>query len=195
MTSATLRWVLAGAALLSVISVLLGFIALLTQKKYIDKASNRLLTEVEVKGFGRMKTNYPALVFVFLGFSLAFYVLFSARTWEQSSENVDWLITGQFKSNDTNRVWSPQNLALEQSPITTLVTPENGQFQLTVPIPLGLKFEDKYHYITYNDGKWSAQISTEAALSDWEHGGRTNLTEKGNQLRSYAPVSLVDMTQ
>jgi hypothetical protein len=195
MTTATVQWVLIGASLLSGISVLLGFIALLTQKKYIDKASDKVTTEVDVPGFGKMKTNFPALVFVFLGFGLAVYVLHSAQTLDQGSEDVDWLITGQFKSTDTNRVWLTQNLGLQQSPIIPYISAESGQFQLTVPIPRGLKFEDKYNYITYSDGKWSASISTAAALSSFNQGATTNLSEMKDGLRHYAPVFLEDMSQ
>lgn len=42
-----------------------GFIALLKQKTYLDPATRKPTTEVEIDGFGRLKTNYPALIFVF----------------------------------------------------------------------------------------------------------------------------------
>jgi hypothetical protein len=187
--------VLSGAGLLSVISVVLGFIALLTQKKYIDKATHEV-TEIEVKGFGKMKTNIPALAFVFLGFALAFYVVFSALGGgHRSAQEETWLIKGQFRSADSNRVWLARNLSLEQSPIIPTMTPETGEFTLEVPIPGERNFEDKYEYIAYNDGKWSAQISTKNALKDYEQGSRTNLIDKGPKSRKYAPVYLSDMSQ
>src|SRR5207248_1160733 len=56
---------------IAILSIILGFIALLSQKIYLDPATNQP-AEVEVPLLGKIKTNYPALVFVFLGAVLAF---------------------------------------------------------------------------------------------------------------------------
>jgi hypothetical protein len=41
------------------------FVALLKQKSYLDIRSGEII-EIEVPIFRKMKTNYPALIFVFL---------------------------------------------------------------------------------------------------------------------------------
>ena len=82
---------------ISVLSIILGFVALLTQKVYIDRERN-MPTQVEVPLFGKLKTNYPALIFVFLGFLMA-YVAFD-RSRELPKR--DWLITGSFVSDDSS---------------------------------------------------------------------------------------------
>ena len=59
--------------IISIIGIILGFVALITQKIYINPETSEA-TEVEIPFIGKIKTNYPALVFAFLGFGLAFYV-------------------------------------------------------------------------------------------------------------------------
>jgi hypothetical protein len=54
------------ALTLGTLGFLLGLIALLTSRIYIDKASNSTV-EVDVPLLGKLKGNYPALVFVLLG--------------------------------------------------------------------------------------------------------------------------------
>lgn len=57
---------------LSGLSIILGFIALLKQRTYID-ADTKQPTEIEVPIFGKLKSNYPALIFVFLGFDASIF--------------------------------------------------------------------------------------------------------------------------
>ena len=58
---------------LAAILIILGFIALLRQKTYIDSKTKQP-TEIEITKLGKFKSNYPALAFVVLGFVLAFFV-------------------------------------------------------------------------------------------------------------------------
>ena len=55
---------------ISGMSIVLGFIALLTQRIYVDTNTQKTI-QMEIPILGKMKTNYPALAFVFLGFVLA----------------------------------------------------------------------------------------------------------------------------
>ena len=57
---------------ISTLTIILGFIALLTQKIYID-TDTKQLTQIDIPMVGKMKTNYPALIFLFLGIFLAVY--------------------------------------------------------------------------------------------------------------------------
>ena len=53
------------------LSILMGFIALLAQKIYMK--NNNEVSEIEIPLIGKMKFNYPALIFVFIGVVLIFY--------------------------------------------------------------------------------------------------------------------------
>ncbi|MGH2508312.1 MAG: hypothetical protein ACRDHZ_13055, partial [Ktedonobacteraceae bacterium] len=64
---------LVGAAI-GAILIFLGFIALLSQKIYIDHRTNKA-TEIDVPILGKMKANYPALIFVFLGCAVVVFGL------------------------------------------------------------------------------------------------------------------------
>ena len=57
---------------IAALSIILGFIALIKQKVYLDKDTKKQ-TELEIPILGKLKTNYPSLVFVFLGFFLVYY--------------------------------------------------------------------------------------------------------------------------
>ena len=87
---------------LASISILLGFIALLKQKTYLDSKTNQP-TDVEVPLVGRLKTNYPALVFVFLGFCLAFYVVHKSLP----QKEIIWKITFYLNGLELERFSMP----------------------------------------------------------------------------------------
>jgi hypothetical protein len=57
---------------LAVLALVLGFFALLKQKTYID-ANSGAVTSVELPLIGKLKTNYPALVFVFASLLFAYF--------------------------------------------------------------------------------------------------------------------------
>ena len=80
---------------LSFLSVALGFVALLAQRTYLDKETQKPV-EIEIPVFGKMKSNYPALLFVFLGFALAFYAFDKSYP----PPKVEWVVTGALKAQD-----------------------------------------------------------------------------------------------
>ena len=65
MTESTIIYLLAG------LCFVLGFVALLKQKTYIDSQTNQP-TEIELPFVGKLKSNFPALVFVVVGAFLAY---------------------------------------------------------------------------------------------------------------------------
>ena len=73
---------------ISIFSIILGFIALLTQKIYIDPETKKPTVDVEIKFLGKLKTNVPALAFVFLGIALAVFAY-------SRPKQVDWTLQGQ----------------------------------------------------------------------------------------------------
>ena len=49
---------------ISILLIILGFIALLKQKTYIDSKTQQP-TKIKLPFFGEMITNFPALIFIF----------------------------------------------------------------------------------------------------------------------------------
>jgi hypothetical protein len=74
--------------------VVMGFFALLKQKLYIDSKTNKA-TEVSLPIVGKMKTNYPALVFVLVGFA-AMYPIYSFKQPDADAKD-DYLIKGRIE--------------------------------------------------------------------------------------------------
>src|SRR5437773_751346 len=72
-------------------SIGLGFVALLLQKTYLDPDTRKPTTEVEITNLGKLKTNYPALVFVFLGFAAAVFAFNKSDV----KEKVHWSVQGR----------------------------------------------------------------------------------------------------
>lgn len=129
----TIFFVLSG---ISVLLILLGFIALLTQKIYIDSRTNTL-TEVEIPLFGKMKTNFPALIFVFFGCVLIFFAV------EKFNEKVPWLITGSLQNVGENDIdWSKGSVSLFPCDIDNPEIGEKGNFRILAKIEKGKTFED-----------------------------------------------------
>ena len=73
MTESTIIYLLAG------LCFVLGFVALLKQKTYIDSQTNQP-TEIELPFVGKLTTNYPALGFVFIGGRDGYFYLLANRS-------------------------------------------------------------------------------------------------------------------
>lgn len=174
--------VLMGGGILAALAVTLGFIALVTQKTYIDPETQKP-TEVEVPFFGKLKTNYPSLVFVFLGFALAFYIVRTA----QDAANV-WHIEGRFTSDDPNQTWNPASFDLHPRRIVPSINWNTGEFSIKLEIPRGQTFEEAYSVIGYTDGSVSASINTTRALEDYQSDSREFIEISRDFYRRYQPV-------
>lgn len=181
MTSDSLT--LLGGGVLSFISITLGFVALLKQKTYINEETQKP-TEVELPFWGKMKTNYPSLIFVFLGFAFAFYVVHTA----QNATHV-WHIEGRFTSDNPNQKWTPAYLVLEPR-VEPTIKWNTGVFTINVEIPRGKTFEEVYSVIGYTDGNLSATIPVSQALEDYQTGGTKYIEIAKEFYRRYKPVKL-----
>jgi hypothetical protein len=140
---------------ISLIALVLGFFALLTQKFYVD-AEGKQVTDVEIPLFGKMKTNAPALLFVFGGFALAYV------GYDRSIENLDeWSVSGLFRINPqlNRQPLTRDELAdLEKGRIfphptrmTKVPEIENGEFSFHYTVPQGMTIEDVVDNIGFLD--------------------------------------------
>ena len=176
-------YILFGIALLSII---LGFIALLRQKTYLDPTTKEP-TEVEVPFLGKIKTNYPALVFVFLGSALAFYAF--QKSFPPPKE--EWTLKGRFTPPDSKTVDPTGTLTLFQDAVFVRNTIDtHGRFEIAVNIPQGKSVEDVFESLiyTYSDGGAEIDLRKEyKAFLKQQPSKIENATEHG---RIFKPVPI-----
>ena len=157
----------------SVLLIVLGFIALLTQKIYIDKETNEP-TEVEVPIVGKIRTNYPALIFVFLGFSLAIVIL--ERTSEQPQD--EWTVRGRLSRDDGAEInWREGSIMLHPIGIETTIK-DNGEFDITYFLEKGTSFYDKIKYIVYSHEEGNFTFYPKAEHEKYKNNDESTLIEK-----------------
>jgi len=176
-------WIMYGLAGLSLV---LGFVALLGQKIYIDSQTNQP-TEVELPLVGKLKTNYPALAFVLVGAFLAAY------TWSKPRDlgEEQWTITGSFlPPAGENVVWEQGTLVLLPKAFDAAMAP-NGTFQITGSIPKGKRFEEVVTSIMYTNGKVSGQINVSEEYRKYDAHETSLVKSAGDKLREYSPATLV----
>lgn len=175
-------WIMYG---LAAFSLVLGFVALLAQKTYVDTRTNQP-TEIELPLVGKLKTNYPALVFVAVGTFLAAY------TWSKPRDlgEEQWTITGSLRQPKGETIkWEGGTLILLPKAFDVAVAP-NGTFQIVGSIPKGDKFEDVITSIMYTNGKVSGQINVAEEYRKFQAHEPSLVKSMGDRLREYSPVIL-----
>ncbi|MPZ17238.1 MAG: hypothetical protein GEV06_04905 [Luteitalea sp.] len=108
--------------------ILLGFIALLAQKVYIDRETQQPV-EVEIPMVGKLKTNVPALAFLFGGLALAYLTFDKAYP----PHPVERIIRGSFQ-NETGQKINFSSGELKVTPADSDIrVSENGkEFTITL---------------------------------------------------------------
>jgi hypothetical protein len=145
---------------ISALAIILGFIALLTQKIYMD-AKTQKATQIKIPIVGRMRTNYPALVFVFVGFALS--VIAANKTPEEievykAPPKKEWKVTGSFKIRDEENIdYGTGTLAVFPSDFEIEVN-KNGRFNIIAKIEEGKTFEEEIERMDYTHTRGSIEI-------------------------------------
>jgi hypothetical protein len=162
---------------------LLGFVALLKQKTYIDSQTNQP-TDIELPLIGKLKSNYPALAFVIVGAFLAY------AGWSKTPTDLgddQWSITGSFVApNNANVKWEDGNLVLLPRTFEPAEL-QDGRFMIQASIQKGKRFEDVVSAIVYTNGKVSAQINVEDEYNKRISGRPSLLQTHSKTSRDYAP--------
>ncbi len=171
---------------LAALSIVLGFVALLMQKTYIN-ADTQKPVDIEIPLLGKMKSNYPALVFVFLGFSLAFFVLQKEFTPKEKKE-LSWEIAGTFADPAIND-WQTGELRLVPAKIEQRVTP-NGRFLIRMNIEEGKSFEDLIDKIEYTHRDGQITIYPRDEYAAYTKGSSCKLEKAISCLRTYRSIPL-----
>lgn len=190
---ATLRMLLALG--LAALAIVLGFVALLKQRTYLDaKTQKPLRIEIPVLGATlAMRTNYPALVFAVLGFILAIYAM--RIELPKDAEELEWVVDGTFtdsRINDWDRagtleLFPPPRILNTGKPVN-----ENGHFNVTVKVPKGRTFEQEVHKITYRHREGEAVIDTNLEYAAYEKREQsTKVASATPRTRTYKSLPLV----
>lgn len=137
--------------LLSLTLFVLGFLALIKQKNYIDSKTN-MPTEISIPLIGKLKTNYPALIFVVLGVLLFKFSL----DHNKPVTDKNWTIAVKLNSDKEGIDWSETRFNLKTIGYSDEKSGD-GMFFITVHnIPEEESIEDKklnYIVISHPDLK------------------------------------------
>jgi hypothetical protein len=170
---------------ISISSIVLGFIALLKQKTYLDSETKQP-TEIEISKFGKLKTNYPALVFVFLGFIAAFI----AFQRSQIKEKARWIVQGSLvdpSKKITN--WSDGEFKIIPTN-TEVIIDSLGQYKISIDIDKGRRFEEEIKCIMYSNRHGSAQLYPDMEYNNWIQKKPSLLSNNVELTRFYKPLLL-----
>lgn len=175
------------------------------QKTYLD-AGNGKETTIKITGLGSFRSNYPALAFVVLGFSLAAWVVYlSYRNAEEvayanSNAKADWVLTGSisapngFSPPDGKAIdWTAGILALEPSGVQSQIS-KSGQFEIRASIKQGTPIQEVYPTLIYTLDLGNMQVDLSEELHNYstkqptkiarriDRKGRRPVTRIGNKV-------------
>ena len=170
---------------IAVLAIVLGFVALLTQKIYIDHGSKSRI-EVDIPFFGKMKTNFPTLIFVFLGVGMTFFTFKTSFP----PNNILWNIQGTIKSARQDFNWRDGTLTLIPSDIVTAEIGKKGDFRIRVNIEEGKIFEEKYAVLDYSHIDGNMQIELKQEYDAWINKQDSRIEHATSITRKYKPIDL-----
>lgn len=168
-------------------SIILGFIALLTQKVYMD-SQTRDPVEYEIPLLGKVKTNYPAIVFVVLGFALLAYKIHLIGEHEAKRSKQNWVITGSLTSpaNNPPLDLSGFNINLHPTEIKRK-DPGDGDYFIEVEIERGETFENKIEKIFFTKTDSSSKVIWKAEINPRLPG---IILDSTGTTRAYKPIEV-----
>jgi len=171
---------------ISVMSIVLGFIALLKQKTYINEATKEV-TEVELPLVGKLKNNYPSLVFLTMGIFIVVFVF--NRSYNTKKV---WEISGRFiDTTNTITDWSEGELNIQPSAIKTKDIDSLGNYHICLELNDGQEIEDIVELITYTNQKLSINFQpSEEKKKNQKKDNSSLLAISTTSTRIYKPATL-----
>ncbi len=120
--------------MICVLAMLLGFVALLRQKTYLDPKTNAPI-EIELPLVGRMKANYPALTFIFVAAFFGFLAYSS-----QEIQPNQWSVTGSVGYADGTQLkqadWAALRITIDPVLYESTVNKRSaGHFTIAPALP------------------------------------------------------------
>ena len=173
---------------LSALVLALGGVSLFVQKVYkVDKDTGEEI-QIELPWFGKLRTNYPALAFAFIGVAMAIFTF--NRTVEVTDQ---WVISGSFKAPDASAIdWSKGILTLYPKQFIPDIQPD-GSFHIELPLPRTRQFEDIIKSISYFN--WSGNACADIMVDEdyqkfKKSDSSTFLKTAEGRTRRYGPVEV-----
>lgn len=175
--------------ILSATTMLFGFISLLGQKIYYDQKTEARI-EVKIPFFGKIKTNYPALVFVFASLVLVFFV------YKLADDKIPWEIKGVIVK-ENNSYFDQHGLEVFPCDIETSVNPQTGEFKITAFIERYKSFEDVIKSFNYSDKDGRTDdIYPKEQLDNYKLSKESSLLKVAdNPIRKYGTIEIKDLSQ
>jgi hypothetical protein len=180
--------------IISCLLVVLGFIALLLQKVYLDPKTDQPNVEVHVPFVGKMKTNFPSLAFLFLGVVMAIYAY--TRPSKLDMPLVDWQLIGNFEYEGIEPIdFREGKLQIFPCGIKSFVS-KAGQFQIEMKIEEGKSLEEEIQWIDYSHPRGSTKIVLKKEYQKWENNDPACLIEVATEnSRIYKGLLIKNFTQ
>ncbi|MDH2407008.1 hypothetical protein QCM77_45420 [Bradyrhizobium sp. SSUT18] len=157
--------------LIAVLALCLGFFALLRQHTYLDLKTSAPV-DIELPILGRMKANYPALVFPFIAafFGQLAYI-------SRELPRTQWSVAGTVGYADGNPLnsadWNGLQIKVLPDRYNTTVSKDNagGRFKITPALLDGYNFEDEIISVIFSLSKdteyLSCQFSPKQEFDNW----------------------------
>ncbi len=168
------------------LTILLGFFALLKQKIYMAQDSGEPI-EVQIPFLGKLRTNIPAIVIVFLGCALALITFIESYP----PDKVEWIIKGRFQSELPEEIdWSTGELRVFPTDFDPRVYP-NGSFEIHCYLPKGKTFEDVIEWIDFTLQDASVKIYPKEEYEKFfVDSASSKLAKHTKTSRDYKPITV-----
>jgi hypothetical protein len=156
--------------LIAVLALCLGFFALLRQHTYLDPKTNAPI-EIELPLLGRMKANYPALIFPFIAAFFGYLGYIS-----QETQRTPWSVAGSVNYADGTLLniadWKDLQIKVIPDRYNSTVNKDNaGRFTIAPALLDGFNFEDEIISVTFSLNKnpeyLSCQFSPKQEYDNW----------------------------
>lgn len=147
---------------IAILLIVCGFAALLLQKTYVNEDGAGTQTEIDLPFFGKLKTNYPALIFVLLGCAAAYY------TFENRAR--EWVITGTLELPDDPELADLQGSGFSWNKGTFTTFPSkyapridrDGSFELRIEVAGAGALENFIKELMYDHPEASTHVPLDA---------------------------------
>ena len=170
---------------LAALLIVLGFVALLKQKTYLDSKTQQPV-EVELPVIGKVKTNYPALIFVLLGFVMAWTAF--EKSFPPRKE--EWTVKGTFNHPARQKVeWKAGTLTFTPSDLNTTLYNE-GNFEMTALIDEGKSIEDVYETLDFSLPNGSVQIDLRKEINAFRQGQSNHIASLTPHSVKFNPINI-----
>ena len=181
--------------LVSVLALFLGFFALLSQKTYLD-AETQAPIEIELPFFGKMKANYPAVIFLFIAGMFGYFAY-----WSRDLPRDQWSVVGSvgYGNGDLLDAADWQKLQIKVIPDrynSTVSKDSAGHFTIAPDLPVGINFEQEITSVIFSlnkDPYLSCRFNPKQELDNWNDPskqGQSLLTDVKQHSRVLKGVKL-----